>query len=101
MKNKKHDNYFEAILQLRPATDEVVNFVKNEIENQDYVFISKIVELKTGIDIYLSSNNFAKGLGKKLKHRFKTGILKYSSTLHTRSKLTSKDLYRLTVSFRL
>ena len=42
-----HKNYYEAIIQLRPASLEVVNFVKEQIKSRENVFISKEVKLKT------------------------------------------------------
>ncbi|MBU2634370.1 MAG: hypothetical protein KJ674_03925 [Nanoarchaeota archaeon] len=95
-----NDQYFEAILQLRPNKREILNFVKQQIDQREGVFIVKEVEQKTGIDLYLTSNKFALALGKLLKKKFK-GIIKISRTLHTRHKQTGKLLYRVTVCFRL
>ena len=94
-------SYFEAILQLRPFDEKIMQFILNRVEERKKnVFISKIVNLKTGVDIYLSDNSFTLGLGKKLKKVFK-GKLILSRKLHTRDRQTSKDLYRVTVCFRL
>ncbi len=95
-----NDQYFEAILQLRPERPDVIEFILQAIAANKKVWISKTVGHKTGIDIYLSSNIFAKYIGQKLKKRFK-GTLKYSSTVHTTDKMTSKQLYRVTVLYRL
>lgn len=93
-------SYFEAIIQLRPYNTEVLNFVKKKIEKRENVEISKEVKLKTGIDLYLTSQRFARALGKKLKKTFK-GKLVLTRKLHTISKKTGKPLYRVTVLFRL
>lgn len=99
--NEKHYEYYEAILQLRPATDEVVDFIASEIERRGNVKISKIVEMKNGIDIYLTNQKFARStLGPMLKRRFK-GELKISKSLYGRDKLTQKLIYRATILFRL
>ncbi len=95
-----NDQYFEAILQLRPARQDVIDFILHAIEANKKVWISKTVDHKTGIDLYLSSNIFAKYIGQKLKKRFK-GTLHYSSTVHTTDKMTSKQLFRVTVLYRL
>ena len=92
--------YFESILQLRPNKREILDFVKKQIDKKEKVFISKEINQKTGIDLYLTSNKFAITLGKLLKKRFK-GTVKISKTLHTRHKQIGKLLYRVTVCFRL
>jgi len=94
------NQYFEAKLQLRPFNREVYEFVKKEIDKKDSVFIAKEVKLKEGIDIYLSSQKFARSLGLKIKKNFK-GELKTSRSLFTVNKMTSKRVYRVTVLFRL
>ncbi|HZX12348.1 MAG TPA: NMD3-related protein [Candidatus Nanoarchaeia archaeon] len=97
---QRHPGYYEAILQLRPAREDVKNYFLQELSKRPGVFISKEVEHKTGIDYYLSSQDFAKSLGPKLRKRFK-GTPTYSRSLYSRSRTTSKLLYRLTVLFRL
>jgi NMD protein affecting ribosome stability and mRNA decay len=102
--NKKtsHQDYFEAIIQLRPATQELLHFIKKRVDEREGVFISKIEELKKidGVDIYISSQKYAQTIGRKLKKSFK-GELKLSRTLHTQDKMSGKRIYRLTVLFRL
>jgi len=103
MKQEKHDKYFEAILQLRPATDEVITFVKNQLDKNPKIFISKEVLLKkvNGLDIYLSDRKFTKSLGTKLKKHFKGSMLKLSRSVHSKDRMSSKIRYRLTVLIRL
>ena len=95
-----HKYYYEAILQLRPYKKEVLDFVRNQIAKRKDVFISKEEKLKTGIDLYTSSQRFTRALGKKLKKSFK-GELKTTRSLFGRNKQTSKNIYRVTVCFRL
>ena len=97
---QKHELYYEAIIQLRPANNQLLSYIDNQIEKRNDVFISKIDELKTGIDIYISSRKFAMALGKKLKKAF-PGELKLSRTLFSQDRQTSKKIYRVTVLFRL
>ena len=97
----RDDNYFEAIIQLRPYNDEVFSFIESQIlKRKDHVEITKLVEQKTGVDVYLTSQRFARGLGSKLKRRFRGGVLKMTRKLHTRDKQRSRNVYRVTVLFR-
>jgi len=92
--------YYEGILQIRNPSEEVLNFICNQFENNQKVWIAKHEKLKNGIDFYISSNKFLLALGKKLKKSFK-GELKTSRKLHTRNRVTSKAVYRVTVLFRV
>ena len=92
----KHPGYYEAILQLRNILQDVIDFVEEEIPKMN-LSISKVVELKTGVDYFLSDNNLTKMLGKKLQEKFGGEVL-ITATLHTKKK--DKDMYRLTILFR-
>lgn len=96
----KHKDYYEAILQLRPYNVKLIQFVLNKVKERKNVFITKEIQLKTGIDLYLTDQRFARALGKRLKKSFK-GKLILSRKLHSRNKMTSKNIYRVTVCFRL
>ena len=94
-------SYYEAIIQIRPGREDILSYIKKAIsKRKDNVFVSKAEELKTGVDLYISSQRFARALGKNLKKVFK-GELKITRKLHTVSKSTGKKLYRVTVLFRL
>jgi len=95
-----HSEYYEGILQLRNPNEEVINFIRNQFKNNEKVWIAKQEKLKTGIDLYVSSNKFLLRLGKKLKKSFK-GELKVSRKLHSKDRMTSKTIYRVTVCFKL
>ncbi len=94
-----NQQYYEGILQLRNPNKEVLNFIRNQFKNNKKAWIAKEDELKTGIDYYISSNKCLLTLGKKLKKSFK-GKLIISKRLHTRNRMTSKDVYRMTVLFK-
>ena len=97
----RHPEYYEAILQIRPAKDSVLDFIREQIKKKDNVHISKVIDQKTGVDIYLDNQRYTRTvLGPQLKKRFK-GELKISKTLFGRNKMTSKLIYRATVLFRL
>ena len=93
-------NYFEGILQLRNIDDVIVQFAIKEIEKQENVFIANIKKVPNGIDIYVSSQRFLRNIGLKLQKQF-AGQLIISKKLHTVSRMTSKELYRVNALFRV
>ena len=93
-------DYYEGILQLRNPNEELIKFIERRINERKDVFIMKEKKVKDGVDLYLSSQRFLRALGKKLKQNF-PGILKESRHIHTRKRITSKDVYRVNVLFRL
>jgi len=97
--SKNDGAYFVSTLQIRPRDDELLEFVKNLAEKDDQVFISRIMPLKEGYNILLSSNKGALKIGKKLDKSFK-GELKTTRKLFSRDSQRSKDLFRSTVLFR-
>ena len=99
----RHPEYYEAILQLRPSSNEILDFINETISRRNDVTISKIIELKkdAGLDIYLTNQKFARGtLGPQLKKKFK-GELTITKALYGRHKRTNRLIYRATVLFRL
>lgn len=96
----KHIDYFEAILQLRPYSKEVENWIEKQVKKRKDVVISKKLFVQGGLDIYMSSQRFARTLGPKLKKVFK-GEVKITKKLYSVNKITSKKIYRGTVLFRL
>ena len=100
MPKQYHSDYYQAIIQLRPADDNLIRFVEDAIAHTTHVWIAKRARSKTGIDYYISSNKFARSLGKQLKKHFH-GTLKESTKLFSRDRQTSKDLHRVTICFRL
>ena len=97
----RHPEYYEAILQLRPVKDEILDFINEMIKRRNDVHITKVVELKKGLDIYLDNQKFARGsLAQQLKRKF-DGKLIITKTLYGQDRMTSRLLYRATISFRL
>ena len=92
----KHPKYYEAILQLRDITPEVVDFVEKELPKLK-INVAKVAEVKGGLDYYLADNTLTKILGKKLEAHF-GGKCVTTATLHTVKD--SKEKYRTTVLFR-
>ena len=99
-KKSFHEDYFEAKIQLRPATEEILKFIKNRMDERKSVFIAKTEELKDhAVDIYISSQKYAQTIVRGLKKSF-GGEMKISRTLHTQNRMTSKRVYRVTVLFK-
>jgi NMD protein affecting ribosome stability and mRNA decay len=96
-----HENYYEAKIQIRPADEPLIRYIINEIDNNGRVRIIKIMKLKTGIDIYVSSRKFATSIAKKAKKKFNCSKTLVTKTLFSKNKQTSKDIYRVTVLIRL
>lgn len=94
--NIKHKEYFESILQIRDATDEVIDFVTEEIPRIG-LMVAKVKKVKNGFDYYLSDNSLTKALGRKLQEKF-GGQYLITASLHTKKR--DEELYRLTVLFR-
>jgi len=92
-------DYFEGILQLRDVSNEVVEFAVKEIEKIENSNIAKIKKVTNGVDVYISPQTLLRSLGNKLQNRF-GGQLMVSTRLHTRSRITSRDLYRVNLLFR-
>ena len=97
----KHEKYYEAIIQLRNPSEELINFINNQLRKNPDAFISTIMPHKDGFDIHISCQRFARNLGNKMKKAFKDGELKLPKKIVTRNRQTSKDLYRATVFFKL
>ena len=97
---QKNQDYFEGILQLRNTTDEVLNFAINEIKKDGTSAISKLKEIGDGCDLYVTRQKFLRSLGNKLQKQF-GGQVVVSRRIHTRSRQTSRDLYRVSLLFRL
>ena len=100
MVESTNPSYYEGVLQLRNPSDECLNFIKNQFKNNKKAWIAKEEYYKTGIDLYISSNKFLLKLGKALKKSFK-GKLVITRRIFTQNRLTSKNVYRMTVLFKL
>ena len=95
-----NNQYYEAILQLRPYDEKMYKFFLDEIKKYKNVFITQTEIKKYGIDLRLTSARFTEDIAKKLKKRFGGDIIK-SKKLYGFSKTKGKIVYRLTICFRL
>jgi len=101
MKNEeKHKGYFEGILQLRNPSEELMDYVYTAIKKDQQARIAQDINVKGGIDLYLTSQRYTLSLGKSIKERF-PGILRTSRKLFTFRRAEGKKVYRVTVLFRL
>lgn len=97
-KSSKHINYYEAIIQLRPDHKEIREFIYRQLEKRGE-WISREVPLKTGLDLYASSQRTSRSLAPRIKKMFKAEI-KVTRKLVTQEKMSGKKLYRATVLIR-
>jgi nonsense-mediated mRNA decay protein 3 len=97
-----NDQYFEGILQLRNIDDEVLEEIDKKLSKvtKKGISISKIKDVKNGLDLYFNNKKYIQKLGQELQKKF-GGILKISPQLFSRDKQTSKDLYRVNVLLKL
>jgi NMD protein affecting ribosome stability and mRNA decay len=91
--------YFEGTIQIRNANEQVMDFIISRFEKAN-VGIAKIVKVNDGYDIYSASNKFSRKLGKMLVAEF-GGKIKETVRLFSRDRMTSKDIYRLTVYYKV
>ena len=108
--NRRRSNYYEGILQLRaeerPLTAEeqgrLVAFVQGAVDRRslkgEEVFVTKVEEVRGGVDVYLSSNTVARTIARELADGFH-GTIGSSPKLFGRKK--GKDLYRVTYVVRI
>jgi len=94
-----HKEYFEGILQLRNPTDEITNFIMDEMRRRPDVLITKQKKVGDGFDLFFTNQHFLQSLGKQLHTKF-FGDLKVSKKLYTRNRQTSRETFRVTVFFR-
>ncbi|MEK6960578.1 MAG: NMD3-related protein [Nanoarchaeota archaeon] len=95
-----HNEYFEGILQLRAPTEEVLSFIESEMLKHGKVRVSKTKQVADGADMYMTDQRFLQNLGRRLKDRF-GGQLKVAPRLFSKDHLTSKNVYRVNVLFRM
>jgi NMD protein affecting ribosome stability and mRNA decay len=100
--NSRHAEYYEAILQIRPKRNDVLDYVVQVIEAKPKVTISKIKEFKHGYDIYISDQRFARGaLAQQLRRKYKGSKVIITKTLYGVDRMSSRLLYRASISVRL
>lgn len=96
--SKLGSSYFEGILQLRNATDEVKDYIRRVIaKNKDRnMFVNNTTEKKDAADYYFVNKHHINVVALKVIRNF-GGYMIQSPKLFSRNKQTSKDIYRLNV----
>ena len=92
----KHGSYYEAILQLRDVSQEVIDFAEDEIARLK-MHVAKVIPFKNGYDYLLSDNTLTRRIGKSLQTKF-GGKIEETSSLWGVKK--DREVYRVTVLFR-
>jgi nonsense-mediated mRNA decay protein 3 len=87
----KNSNYFDT---LNKILDQINNYVDKEFVEDDRQYISKVIDQKNGLDIYLSTNELMNHIISYLKSRFHF-LLKRSKKLVGRDHQRGKGIYRL------
>lgn len=98
--SRKFGGYYEAILQLRGLSTEVIDFTENRLENiskNDRKAFYKIESVKNGFDIYIGSKSAAKKVSELVKRNFNLKIIK-SYKLVTRRE--GRDVHRTVISLK-
>ncbi len=99
MEKPRHAFYFEGILQLRSPSQEILDYVMKVAEHASKPFYTQLKKVRNGYDLYFLSQRFLQQFGKRLQEKF-GGEMKVSAHIHTRSRITSKDVYRINVLIR-
>ncbi len=95
---RESGGYYEAVIQVRGGdfvrmADLVARAVEKEPDR--YAFVSKVVERREGIDLYVGSRKAADRVAKKFEKKYGARVVR-SHTLVTEKN--GKKLYRLTVA---
>lgn len=92
---------YNGLLQLRNPDQDILKFVKNDLREatKKNVHCIKEEDVTNGRDYRITDAQYTQNLGRKLQNKF-GGELLITARLITKSKETSKDLYRVTVLFR-
>jgi len=102
--SRTKSGYFEGIFQVRNKKNSnfpaLIEKTQEKILARKGVFVSKIIESKTGVDFYISSNKYLISLSKELWKQF-GGEIKHSKKLFSRDHMTNKEVYRGTILLRL
>ncbi len=99
-------HYYEGTLQLRGSNEHIIEqvhqFIIKDAEKikEKGVFITKIEKVTKGIDYYFTKQQYLPILMKKLVKHF-GAVAKTHGELFSKSRLTSKEIYRVNASVRL
>jgi len=100
MKPLPHAKYFEGILQLRNADDAILNEIYEQVAREGRAVITREKRISGGVDLYFSNQHYLQSFSQKLRRKY-PALVKTNEKLVTVSKRTGKDLYRITVFFKI
>lgn len=95
---KARSNYFEGYLQLRGGERARWDEARRLLESHGG-HVKSETKTKDGVDFKVSSNKAIVSALRELEQRY-VGIASTSATLHTRDRVTSRELHRVTGLFR-
>lgn len=99
-KKEKHAEYFEGQLQMRGINKEVLDYVQKRITNEGEQVPTVVTHSKNDLDYYVSSRRLIHKIGVELKAKY-GGFVKESAQLFSRNHMTSKNVYRLNVFYKM
>lgn len=99
---RRKTKYFEGVLQLRNVNENILPFLHKRLEQMEYkgVFVTKTVEHKNGIDLYMTDKNAIQQLARQIQQKY-GGELKVSPQLFSHDHVRSKDIYRVNAFVKL
>jgi len=89
-------NYYEAVLQLRLDDSDGLEKVNEIIEDINPDFITKIENVKNGIDIYITSQKYAR----EIENKFKGVGFNTKTSAKLMGKKEGRDFYRIYISVK-
>ena len=95
----QRSNYFEGVLQLRNCPPGLISNLQGTISRHPQISIAGVEKVRGGEDWYVTNQRVLRTLGRWLSQHY-SGQMIMSRRLFTRRKLTSRDVYRVTVLFR-
>ncbi len=98
---RKRSKYYEAILQIRGKYDRsIIDFIERKLEEMRIydgkAFITKIEELKEGVDLYIGS----KDAGRKIARIMKKMGAKISESKKLYGRKDGREVYRYSICIR-
>ncbi len=94
--SRKDSKYFEGVLQIRNQTPELKDYLLEVFDRvkEDKIYVTAVLELKNGIDYYMTSKKFITRIIYELQEKF-GGTVNVSEQLFTHNHLRSKDVFRV------
>ncbi len=95
---KKNSSYYEAKIQIRPKNEKMLRLIKDYMNENGAVSVTREEESKHGYDLYLTNKRDLSKIISEVKKKFNVEV-KISSTLYGRKD--GREVYRITALLRL